>query len=96
MRQMLQLHLFPAPSFTARVSSAHSLIRHAATTVAVLALVLLSGGNLWAQGVTSGGIDGVVTNTAAQPLVGATVTAVHVPSGTTYQTTTRFRPRSCR
>ncbi len=89
MRLMLPLHSFPVPSFTSRFSSAHSLTRHVATTVAVLALFLLSGGNLWAQGVTSGGIDGVVTDASALPLVGATVTAVHEPSGTTYQTTTR-------
>jgi hypothetical protein len=53
------------------------------------ALLLAATGNLHAQGVTSGGVEGVVTNAAAIPLVGATITAVHEPSGTTYQTSTR-------
>jgi hypothetical protein len=53
------------------------------------ALLLASTGTLQAQGVTSGGVNGVVTNADALPLVGVTVTARHDPSGTTYQTTTR-------
>jgi len=53
------------------------------------ALLLATSGSLRAQGVTSGGVNGVVTNAAALPLVGVTVTARHEPSGTTYQTTTR-------
>ena len=89
MRQVLPLHSFPALSFTARSLSLHSLIRHSSTLLAIVALFLLSSGNLVAQGVTTGGVDGVVTNAAGQPLVGATITAVHEPSGTTYQTTSR-------
>ena len=89
MRQMLPLHSFPAMSFTARTLSLHSFIRHSSTILAVGALFLLSSGNLVAQGVTSGGVGGEVTNASALPLVGVTVTAVHEPSGTTYQTTTR-------
>ena len=89
MRQMLPLHSFAALSFTARSFPVRSLIRHSSTLLAIVALFLLSSGNLVAQGVTSGGIDGVVTNAAASPLVGASVTAVHVPSGTTYRTVTR-------
>ena len=89
MRQMLPMHPFVAPSFTARFFPARSLIRHSSTLLAIVALFLLSSGNLVAQGVTSGGIDGVVTDAAAGPLVGASVSAVHVPSGTTYRTTTR-------
>ncbi len=67
----------------------HSLLRRATAPMAAVALLLLSSGSLAAQGVTTGGIDGVVTNAAALPLVGVTVTAVHEPSGTTYQTTSR-------
>jgi hypothetical protein len=89
MRQVLPLHSFSASSFTARTPALHSLIRHSSTLLAVVALFLLSSGNLMAQGVTSGGVDGVVLDAAAQPLVGATVTAVHEPSGTTYQTSSR-------
>ena len=93
MRQVLPLHSFPALSLTARSLSVHSLIRHSSTLLAIVALFLLSSGNLVAQGVTTGGVDGVVTNAAGQPLVGATVTAVHEPSGTTYQTTLSNRRR---
>jgi len=84
MRQLLPLRQFSPPSFTA-----HAPIRHLAAALVVLAAILLTSGSALAQGVTTGGIDGVVTNTAGQPLVGATITAVHVPSGTTYQTVTR-------
>lgn len=48
----------------------------------LLAAVLLSGA-AWAQ-VTTSGMNGVVTEENGQPLVGATVVAVHVPSGTQY------------
>ena len=89
MRRMLCWHPFPAGSLPVRTSLARSLLRHAATAVLVGALFLLSSGNLRAQGVTTGGIDGLVTDEAGGPLVGASVTAVHVPSGTTYQTVAR-------
>ncbi len=42
-----------------------------------------------AQGVTSGGIGGLVTDPQQQAVPGASVTAVHEPSGTRYETTTR-------
>ena len=65
-------------------------VHSGSSLLAVLAALLLaSTGTLQAQGVTSGGVNGVVTNADALPLVGATVTARHEPSGTTYQTTTR-------
>jgi hypothetical protein len=76
-------------SFTAPTPSLRSVIRLSSTLLAIVALFLLSSGSLVAQGVTTGGVDGVVTDAGGQPLVGATVTAVHEPSGTTYQTTTR-------
>jgi len=41
------------------------------------------------QGVTTGGMEGVVTDQTGAPIVGAVVTAVHVPSGTEYQAVTR-------
>jgi outer membrane receptor for ferrienterochelin and colicin len=43
----------------------------------------------FAQGVTTGTINGQITNESNQPLPGATVIAVHVLSGTSYGTTTR-------
>ena len=42
-----------------------------------------------AQGVTTGAITGVVTNDQGQPVSGASVIAIHLPSGTSYETTTR-------
>ncbi|MDP2470989.1 MAG: TonB-dependent receptor [Candidatus Palauibacterales bacterium] len=89
MKQVPRLHSFAAPSQALRRSTLRPPLRAISTLLAILALVLLPSGNLLAQGVTTGGIDGLVTNAAGQPLVGATITAVHVPSGTTYQTVTR-------
>src|SRR5688572_24691975 len=42
-----------------------------------------------AQGVTSGQIQGVVTGAQKQPVAGASVIAIHEPSGTSYEATTR-------
>jgi hypothetical protein len=42
-----------------------------------------------AQGVTTAGLTGVVTSEDGAPLEGATVTALHVPSGTQYRAVTR-------
>jgi len=43
-----------------------------------------------AQGVTTASINGTITDTGGQPLIGATVIAIHVPSGTQYGTVTRI------
>lgn len=42
-----------------------------------------------AQGVTTGQITGIVRDAQQQPVAGASVIAIHEPSGTTYETTTR-------
>lgn len=55
---------------------------------AALALVCATG-EARAQGVTTGSLGGVVTNVAGAPVAGATVIAIHTPSGTNYETTTR-------
>ena len=44
---------------------------------------------LFAQGITTSGLDGFVTDNEDNPLVGANVVAVHVPSGTQYGTSVR-------
>ena len=44
---------------------------------------------LAAQGVTTGGIGGVVTGAQNQPVAGASIIAIHEPSGTSYEATTR-------
>ncbi len=42
---------------------------------------------MFGQGVTTSGINGRVTDSSGQPMPGASVVAVHVPSGTQYATT---------
>src|SRR5690606_9197610 len=42
-----------------------------------------------AQGITTAALSGTVIGTNGAPLAGATVTAVHVPSGTRYEGITR-------
>ena len=43
----------------------------------------------FAQGVTSANIAGLITDDKGEPLIGATVVAVHEPSGSQYGTSTR-------
>ena len=38
---------------------------------------------------TTGALNGIVTNEQQQPIQGATVIAIHLPSGTNYETVTR-------
>lgn len=49
--------------------------------------------SLYAQGVTTAGIQGMVTDRNGDPLPGANVVAVHIPSGSTYGTSTRANGR---
>ena len=54
----------------------------------VAALALALGTSAFAQGLTSSSITGFVTD-QGKPVVGATVTVVHVPTGSRYIATTR-------
>jgi hypothetical protein len=56
---------------------------------AAVGISLISTNAVFAQGTTSAAMNGIVTDLNGQPLVGATVVAVHVPSGTRFGTTTR-------
>jgi hypothetical protein len=58
-------------------------------TLAVFTLLGFGWADVAAQGVTTAAISGTVTGANRAPLAGAAVIAVHQPSGTTYQTTTR-------
>ncbi len=60
-------------------------------TAALLALCMLiaPAAPAAAQGVTTGAIGGIVTDTQMQPVAGASVLAIHEPSGTSYEATTR-------
>src|SRR6185503_17540482 len=57
--------------------------------LAALALVLGAVGSAFAQGVTTGALNGLVTSEQQQPIQGANVIAIHLPSGTSYETATR-------
>lgn len=59
----------------------------------IFVFLLISSTTIFAQGITTAGITGVVTDKNGDPLPGANVTAVHVPSGTMYGTSTRANGR---
>ncbi len=71
---------------TVLMARVNLLLRGAAIAASVCTFVTSS---IFAQGTTSAAINGIVRDQNGQPLVGANVVAVHVPSGTTYGTTTR-------
>src|SRR5512147_1425558 len=50
--------------------------------------ILFGAVNVLGQGTTTSGINGIVTDTVGVPIPGATVLAVHLPSGTQYGTVT--------
>lgn len=54
-----------------------------------LLLFALAMGQMVHAQVTTSSISGVVKSSSGEPLVGATVTATHVPTGTVYRTTVR-------
>jgi Carboxypeptidase regulatory-like domain len=57
--------------------------------IAAVLSVPWSGDAAHAQGVTTGVVTGVVKDVQGQPVAGAGVTAIHLPSGTAYETVTR-------
>src|SRR5688572_11130246 len=64
-------------------------IRRWPVVLAFCAVAAWPFGNLYAQGVTTGAISGIVTDAQQEPVAGASVIAIHEPSGTTYEAVTR-------
>ena len=71
-----------------RLSTFGSRLAFAAGLVA-LAILFAQPVPAHAQGVTTGAMLGIVTNTQGQPVEGASVIAIHEPSGTNYESVTR-------
>jgi hypothetical protein len=64
-------------------------MRHRSVILLALCLVAGLAASAAAQGVTTGILNGVVTDESNQPVAGASVIAIHLPSGTSYEATTR-------
>jgi outer membrane receptor protein involved in Fe transport len=60
-----------------------------AAAMLVVAGLVWPAQDLAAQGVTTGLMTGIVTDASKQPVAGAQVIAIHLPSGTSYEATTR-------
>jgi hypothetical protein len=73
-------------------------MRRAVTVLGYLALALgltaSMAASAAAQGVTTSSIQAIVRDNAGAPVAGARVSAVHLPSGTSYGTTTRVDGRA--
>src|SRR5687767_1267669 len=75
------------PSRRRRLDAAGASMTALRTAMALVALFTSTAA--FAQGVTTGALAGVVTDDKQQPVSGASVIAIHEPSGTTYEGSTR-------
>jgi hypothetical protein len=64
-------------------------IRHRGVALLALWVVVGMAAHVAAQGVTTGFLQGVVADENGQPVAGASVIAIHLPTGTSYEATTR-------
>src|SRR5262245_24659204 len=64
-------------------------MRHRSVALLMVGVLLAASSPVWAQGVTTGQITGIVLDAQKQPVAGASVIAIHEPSGTSYEATTR-------
>ncbi len=67
------------------MKSTNALIRKVLNTLVFSCFTVLA----FTQGVTSSEISGLISDVNGEPLIGATVVAIHVPSGSQYGTATR-------
>lgn len=75
---------------TCRWSGADLQLRHGVAAALIAAVATIGGvAPAAAQGVTTGAVTGVVIDSQQKPVAGASVIAIHEPSGSTYETTTR-------
>ena len=59
-------------------------------TIYLIAIVLFTSAIGFSQGVTTSAIGGKVTDNTGEPLIGASIVAIHGPSGTVYGASTDF------
>ena len=60
-----------------------------AIALVAISLLLWPAAPAFAQGVTTGALNGIVITEQQQPVAAANVIAIHLPSGTSYETATR-------
>ncbi|MFQ5649307.1 MAG: carboxypeptidase regulatory-like domain-containing protein, partial [bacterium] len=65
------------------------LVEKGTNSIVVILVVLLAASGLYAQGVTTAGMSGIVSDDKGEALPGANVMAIHEPSGTQYGTAVR-------
>ena len=59
-------------------------------TIYLIAIALFTSAIGFSQGVTTSAIGGKVTDNTGEPLIGASIVAIHGPSGTVYGASTDF------
>ena len=73
----------------ATIPRARSMVAGAGAGLACVVALMAPARQAAAQGVTTGSIGGTVTDASGAPVAGASVIAIHTPSGTNYEATTR-------